>query len=208
MNVRDTIVETGAIAIVRAQDAETAQVQAEAIIAAGLPVIEISLVTRGALRLIERLAQRSGVTVGVGTALTVDDVRAARDAGAHFVVSPNTNPAVISYTKSAGLASAPGVASATDVAVAIAAGADILKVFPASTYGPAHVRALCGPFPGQIWAPTGGIQVDNIAEWWASGATVFGLGSPLVFGGPDQIPANVSRFMDAIRSCHGENGES
>jgi len=208
MNTRDTIVKTGAIAIVRAQNAETARKQAEAIIAAGLPVIEVSLVTPGALQLVAGLAELPHVTVGVGTALTIDDVRAAHDAGAQFVVSPNTDPAVISYTKSAGLTSAPGVASATDVAAAIAAGADILKLFPASTYGPSHLRALREPFPGQLWAPTGGIRVETIPDWWASGATVFGLGSPLTFGGPAQIPTNVSRFMDAIRSCQLENGEN
>jgi 2-dehydro-3-deoxyphosphogluconate aldolase/(4S)-4-hydroxy-2-oxoglutarate aldolase len=99
------------------------------------------------------------------------------------------------------------VASATDVAAAIAAGADILKLFPASSYGPAHLRAMREPFPGQTWAPTGGIRMETIPDWWASGATVFGLGSPLVLGGLDQISANVSRFMDAIRSCQLENGE-
>ncbi len=208
MSARDTIIKTGAIAIVRAPDQETARTRAEAIVAAGLLVIEVSLVTPGALHLIERLAQLPGVTVGVGTALTIDEVRAARDAGAHFVVSPNTAPAVISYTKSAGLTSIPGVASATDVAAAIAAGADILKLFPASTYGPSHMHALREPFPGQIWAPTGGIRVEAIPDWWASGATVFGLGSPLTFGGPDHILANINRFMDAIRSCQSENGEN
>jgi 2-dehydro-3-deoxyphosphogluconate aldolase/(4S)-4-hydroxy-2-oxoglutarate aldolase len=152
MNTRDTIIKTGAIAIVRAQDQETARLQAEGIVAAGLHVIEVSIVTPGAFQLVEILAQLPNVTVGVGTALTIDHVRAARDAGARFVVSPNTDPTVISYTKGAGLTSVPGVSSATDVAAAIAAGADILKLFPASTYGPGHIRALREPFPGQVWA--------------------------------------------------------
>jgi 2-dehydro-3-deoxyphosphogluconate aldolase/(4S)-4-hydroxy-2-oxoglutarate aldolase len=205
MNTRDTIIKTGAIAIVRAQDQETARLQAEGIVAAGLHVIEVSIVTPGAFQLVEILAQLPNVTVGVGTALTIDHVRAARDAGARFVVSPNTDPTVISYTKGAGLTSVPGVSSATDVAAAIAAGADILKLFPASTYGPGHIRALREPFPGQVWAPTGGLRVETIADWWASGATVFGLGSPLVLGGLDQISDNVRRFMEAIRSCQLEN---
>jgi 2-dehydro-3-deoxyphosphogluconate aldolase/(4S)-4-hydroxy-2-oxoglutarate aldolase len=205
MNTRETIINTGAIAIVRADDQESARLQAEGIVAAGLFVIEVSIVTPGAVRLIETLAQLPNVTVGVGTALTVDHVRAAHDAGARFVVSPNTDPTVISYTKSAGLTSVPGVSSATEVAAAIAAGADILKLFPASTYGPAHIRALRGPFPGQVWAPTGGIRVETITDWWVSGASVFGLGSPLVLGGVDQIANNVRRFMDAIRSCQSGN---
>jgi 2-dehydro-3-deoxyphosphogluconate aldolase/(4S)-4-hydroxy-2-oxoglutarate aldolase len=205
MSARDEIIKAGAIAIIRAEDQEIATRQAEEIIAAGLHVIEVSLVTPGALHVIERLAQIAEVTVGVGTALTVDDVRTARDAGAGFVVSPNTDPEVILFTKSAGLISVPGVASATDVAAAIAVGADILKLFPASTYGPGHVRALRGPFPHQVWAPTGGIRAEMISDWWDSGATVFGLGSPLVLGGWDQIPSNVNRFMDAIKFCQMEN---
>jgi 2-dehydro-3-deoxyphosphogluconate aldolase/(4S)-4-hydroxy-2-oxoglutarate aldolase len=205
MSARDEIIKAGAIAIIRAEDQVIATRQAEEIIAAGLQVIEVSLVTPGALHVIERLAQIAEVTVGVGTALTVDDVRRARDAGAGFVVSPNTDPEVILFTKSAGLISVPGVASATDVAAAIAVGADILKLFPASTYGPGHVRALRGPFPHQVWAPTGGIRVETISDWWDSGATVFGLGSPLILGGWDQIPSNVNRFMDAIKFCQTEN---
>ncbi len=208
MSALEAIIQTGAIAIVRAQDEETARTQAMAIIASGLRIIEISLVTPGALQLVGELTQLPGITVGVGTALNMSQVGAARDAGASFVVSPNTDAGVISYTKSVGLVSAPGVASATDVAAAIATGADILKLFPASTYGPAHLRALREPFPGQIWAPTGGIRVETIPEWWVSGATVFGLGSPLIRGGVEQIPTNVKTFMDTIRSCRMESGVS
>ena len=207
MNSSASIVEAGAIAIVRASQAETAVAQAEAIVAAGLSVIEVSLVTPGTLQLIKRLAKLPGVIVGVGTALTTDHVQAAHDAGAHFVVSPNTDPAVISLTKSLGMTSAPGVSSGTDVAAAIASGADILKLFPASTYGASHLRALGDPFPGQKWAPTGGIRVETIPDWWAAGARIFGLGSPLTSGGLDQIPANVNRFLNAIRACQSVNGE-
>lgn len=207
MSLSASIVAVGAIAIVRASQAEVAVAQAEAIVAAGLSVIEVSLVTPGTLALIERLAKLPGVIVGVGTALSADQVRAAHDAGARFVVSPNTDPMVISLTKSLGMTSVPGVSSGTEVAVAIASGADILKLFPASSYGPSHLRALRDPFPDQEWAPTGGIQVETIPDWWAAGARIFGLGSALSIGGLAQIPANVTRFLSAIQSCQSVNGD-
>ncbi len=207
MSSSASIFTVGAIAIVRASQAEVAVAQAETIVTAGLSVIEVSLVTPGALALIERLTKLPGVIAGVGTALSTDQVRAAYDAGAQFVVSPNTDPMVISLTKNLGMTSVPGVSSGTEVAVAIASGADILKLFPASTYGPSHLRALRDPFPDQKWAPTGGVQVETIQDWWAAGARIFGLGSALSTGGLAQIPTNVIRFLSVIQACRSVDGD-
>jgi len=85
------------------------------------------------------------------------------------------------------------------VAIALAAGADVLKLFPASSYGPAHLKALRDPFPGNLWCPTGGISVGTIPDWFAAGATMVGLGGPLITGGMDAIAANVLAFTSAIR---------
>jgi 2-dehydro-3-deoxyphosphogluconate aldolase/(4S)-4-hydroxy-2-oxoglutarate aldolase len=199
MNVIDRLVESGAVAIVRAQDQRSGQFIADAIVDAGLTCIEVTLTNPGALEIIAALASRSGVCVGVGTVLDPADVTRARLAGAMFVVSPNTNPEVIAATKREGLISIPGIATPSDVAIALEAGADVLKLFPASSYGPGHLKALRDPFPGNLWCPTGGMSVATIPDWFAAGATMVGLGGPLIHGGMDAIAANVLAFTNAIR---------
>lgn len=198
MNVIDTLVGSGAVAIVRAQDQQNGQLIADAIVNAGLRCVEVTLTSPGAFEIIASLASRPGVCVGVGTVLDPVDVSRARSAGATFVVSPNANPEVIAATKREGLISIPGIATPSDVAIALEAGADIFKLFPASSYGPAHLKALRDPFPGNLWCPTGGLSLATIPDWFAAGATMVGLGGPLLKGGVDAIATNVSAFMNAI----------
>ena len=201
MNVIDRLISSGAVAIVRGPDQKTGQQIADAIVSAGLSCIEVTMTNPGAFEIITSLAKRDGVCVGVGTILDPADVLRAKNAGASFIVSPNPDPAVISATKSAGLLSIPGIASATDVAVALKAGADVLKLFPASTYGPGHLKALRDPFPGNIWCPTGGMTTTSVAEWFAAGASLVGLGGPLTKGGIGEIGNNVQGFLNAISAA-------
>ena len=84
---------------------------------------------------------------------------------------------------------------------AINAGADILKLFPASTYGPAHLKALRDPYPNRLWCPTGGITLGSVDEWFAAGANLIGLGGPLTKGGLDKVKENVIAFMGAVSSA-------
>ena len=201
MNVLERLIESHVIAIVRGPDQKTGQDIADAILNAGMTCIEITLTNPGAFRIIESLANREGVCVGVGTVLTPADVLRAKEAGAAFIVSPNTDPDVIAQTKKEGLISIPGIASASDVAIALKSGADVLKLFPASTYGAGHLKALRDPFPGNLWCPTGGLTVDSMKEWFAAGATMIGLGGPLVKGGISEIPSNVQKFQIAINAA-------
>jgi len=198
LSILTTLQENGAVAIVRSHDQESGQAIADAIVDAGLTCIEVTLTNPGALAIIASLAKRPGVVVGVGTVLKPSEVLAARDAGATFIVSPNTDLAVIAATKAAGLLSLPGISTATEVGMALNAGADVLKLFPASTFGPSHLKALRDPFPGNLWCPTGGISVASIPEWFHAGAAFVGLGGPLTKGGFDAIGENVQAFRSAI----------
>ena len=198
MNVLERMTTSGALAIVRAADQATGQRIADAIVSAGLTCIEVTMTNPGALAIIESLASRSEVCVGVGTVVTTADVSRAKSAGALFVVSPNTDIDVIAATKAAGLVSCPGVATATEVGMALKAGADVLKLFPASSYGPAHLKALRDPYPGTVWCPTGGVSVESVPTWFDAGASFVGLGGPLIKGGAENIGANVHAFMHAI----------
>ena len=196
--------ESGLVAIIRTKTADEARAAATALIAAGVDVIEFTTTTPAVFDLIEEFASKTGVHVGLGTAMNRAHVLSGKDAGAKFVISPHVSQEVIEVTKQAGLISIPGVASPTDVADALRYGADILKFFPASALGPNYLKAVCEPFPGLNWMATGGISVETIPDWIAAGVTGFGVGGKLTSGGVDEIPNRVAEFKAAIAAARGK----
>ncbi len=202
MKTVDALLKHKIMGLVRTNDQATGQAMAEALVNAGIRAIEITLTTPGALDIVEKLSQNKDLTVGVGTVISKEDVKNAEKAGAKFIVSPNTDTEVIEKSKNLDLVSMPGVATATEVGRALKAGADILKLFPASTYGPAHLRALRDPYPGQLWCPTGGISLGSVDDWFAAGANLIGLGGPLTKGGVGKVSENVMAFLNAVSSAN------
>jgi 2-dehydro-3-deoxyphosphogluconate aldolase/(4S)-4-hydroxy-2-oxoglutarate aldolase len=188
--------------LVRTNDQATGQAMADAMVNAGIRAIEITLTTPGALDIVEKLSENKDLIVGVGTVISKENVKSAEKAGAKFIVSPNTDSDVIEKTKSLDMVSMPGIATATEVGEALKAGADILKLFPASTYGPAHLKALRDPYPGQIWCPTGGISLGSVDDWFAAGANLIGLGGPLTRGGLAKVSENATAFLSAVSSAN------
>ena len=148
---------------------------------AGFEVVEVTLTIPGAVPLIRSLAQRPGLVVGAGT---VPDARAAEaclKAGARVLVTPWVDPEVIAAARAAGAAAMPGALTPTEVRDALAAGADVVKVFPASSAGgPAHVKALASVFPGVAFCPTGGVDAASLPAYLAAGAAFVGIGGKLV----------------------------
>jgi 2-dehydro-3-deoxyphosphogluconate aldolase/(4S)-4-hydroxy-2-oxoglutarate aldolase len=169
------------IAIVREPDAETAAARVRALAAAGLALIEVSLVTPGALYAIRTVSEDDsvGAVVGVGTALSAKDVRAAEAAGARFVVSPVVSRAVLRACTKRGLPVFPGAATPTEAHRAMRWGATAVKLFPAGLWTPAVLRDLLTAMPDLPTVPTGGITLDNAAEWVAAGAVAVGVGGTL-----------------------------
>jgi len=200
MSTIDSLLKYKIMGLVRTNDQATGQSMADAMVDAGIRAIEITLTTPGALNIVESLSNNQDLVVGVGTVLSKKDVKSAAKAGAKFIVSPNTDLAVIEKSKKLDLISMPGVATATEVGNAINAGADILKLFPASTYGPTHLKALRDPYPNRLWCPTGGVTLDSVDQWFAAGANLIGLGGPLTKGGLDKVKENVIAFMGAVSS--------
>jgi 2-dehydro-3-deoxyphosphogluconate aldolase / (4S)-4-hydroxy-2-oxoglutarate aldolase len=196
--------ESGLVAIIRTKTADDARAAATALIAAGVDVIEFTTTTPAVFDLIEEFASKTGVHVGLGTAMNRAHVLSGKDAGAKFVISPHVSQEVIEVTKQAGLISIPGAASPTDVADALRYGADILKFFPASALGPNYLKAVCEPFPGLNWMATGGISVETIPDWIAAGVTGFGVGGKLTSGGVAEIPNRVAEFKGAIATARGK----
>jgi 2-dehydro-3-deoxyphosphogluconate aldolase/(4S)-4-hydroxy-2-oxoglutarate aldolase len=151
----------------------------EALLRGGIDLVEVTLDTPGALEAVERAAGK-GAPIGVGTVTSADEVRAAAAAGARFVVSPGFVAEMVETALELGVEPVPGVFTATEILAARAAGARVLKLFPASHGGPRYVRSLRGPFPDVPLVVTGGVRPEEANEYFDAGATVVALGSELV----------------------------
>lgn len=199
MNALEDIEKSSIVAIIRTKTAEEGRSAAAALHSAGITLFEFTTTTPDVFDLIEEYSAIKGITVGVGTAMSPAHVISAKKAGATFVLSPHTDAAVIKKTLDLNLLSVPGVATPTDVARALQAGAKVLKLFPASHFGPAYLKAVRDPFPQAQWLVTGGVSVENIKDWFAAGAMGFGVGGPLLGGGISEIPSRVAAFVSEIQ---------
>jgi len=191
----DTLLQEKMMTLVRANSQSEGQALADALVEAGVKVIEITLTTPGALKIIANLLKHKGLLVGAGTVRTVKDI------GAKFIVSPDTNEDVITATKKLKLVSMPGVCTPTEVAIAEESGADILKLFPAAILGPGHLKMLREPFPNNRWCPTAGITLESVPKWFEAGADLIGLGGPITKGGVAKVNENVIAFRNAINEA-------
>jgi len=198
MKTVDKLLAEKMMTLVRCNTQAQGQEMADALVDAGVKVIEITLTTPGALKIIEKLLKNKDLLVGAGTVRTVKDVKKVEAIGARFIVSPDTNEDVIAATKKLKLVSMPGVSTPTEVGIAVDAGADILKLFPASVLGPAHLKSIREPFPNNRWCPTAGVTLESIPKWFEAGADLVGLGGPLTKDGAAGVRKNVLAFRSAI----------
>jgi len=175
--------EVGIIPIIRTSSADVVLPIAEALLAAGLPIVEITMTVPKALDAIVAVAHRfSGkLLIGAGTVTDAETAQRAVDAGAAFIVMPCLVPEVIDAARRADVAVLPGALTPSEVFAAFRAGGDMVKVFPVqSVGGAAYLRALRGPFPDIPLVPTGGVSLDNIVEMFKAGAVAVGIGGELV----------------------------
>jgi 2-dehydro-3-deoxyphosphogalactonate aldolase len=204
MTLDDALAALPVIAILRGVRPDEVSMHADALFAAGMRAIEVPLNSPDPLESIARLARDFGerCLCGAGTVLSAAQADEVAQAGGRLIVSPNADPAVIARTVELGLASAPGVATATEAFAAIQAGARHLKLFPAATYGPGHLKQLKAVLPPEIVVlAVGGVGPDAMAEWRAAGALGFGLGSELYKAGqtPAETAAKAQRAAAAVR---------
>lgn len=181
MTLEEALAETPLVAILRGVKPDEILDLAEALVGAGVRVLEVPLNSPDPLESISRLGAFDGRAVyGAGTVLGPGAVDAVAQAGGKIIVAPNTDPAVIKRSVERGLTPMPGFGTATEAFCALASGARYLKLFPASTYGAGHVSALMAVLsPEAVVLPVGGVKPDDMASWWAAGARGFGLGSEL-----------------------------
>ncbi|MFA6467827.1 MAG: bifunctional 4-hydroxy-2-oxoglutarate aldolase/2-dehydro-3-deoxy-phosphogluconate aldolase [Bacteroidota bacterium] len=176
------ISELGVVAVIRLQEVKKLFNVIEAIKRGGVKAIEITMTVPNAIELIRELSSSlsSDILLGAGTVTDVQSAEQVINAGAKFVVSPVLNTNVIDLCISADVACMPGCYTPTEIFTAWNAGADVVKVFPATSLGPKYFRDLAGPFPQIKLMPTGGVTIDNVGEWIAAGAVAVGIGSDLL----------------------------
>jgi 2-dehydro-3-deoxyphosphogluconate aldolase/(4S)-4-hydroxy-2-oxoglutarate aldolase len=169
------------VPVVRTGSAEHAATAVAWLREAGLRIFEITMTIPGAVALIGRLARDPDLLIGAGTVGDAATAAACLDAGARFIVAPWVDPALSEPCRAASAALMLGALTPTEVRAALAAGADVVKVFPASSAGgPGHIKALASVFPGVAFCPTGGVEPGNVAAYLGAGAAFVGMGGALV----------------------------
>ncbi|MCX6138272.1 MAG: bifunctional 4-hydroxy-2-oxoglutarate aldolase/2-dehydro-3-deoxy-phosphogluconate aldolase [Ignavibacteriales bacterium] len=181
-DVLERIAESGVVAVIRMKDTPRLQKVIEAVRNGGVKAIEITMTLPNAVEVIRSMAasKPDDVVLGAGTVTDVETARAVIDAGAQFVVGPILNLDIIRLCKEREIACMPGCYTPTEIFAAWQAGADIVKVFPATSLGPKYLKDIAGPFPLIRMMPTGGVTVENVGEWIAAGAVAAGIGSDLL----------------------------
>jgi 2-dehydro-3-deoxyphosphogluconate aldolase/(4S)-4-hydroxy-2-oxoglutarate aldolase len=203
--------ETGVIAIMRAESSEQLIAAADAIKAGGVHVIEVTMTTPGALGVIEAATDRYGedVLFGAGSVLDAETARAAILAGAGFVVAPTLKVAMVELCNRYSVPVMPGVFTPTEALTAWEAGADMVKLFPASFGGPGLIKAIRAPMPQLEIVPVGGVHLDNAADFVRNGAAALGVGSGLVnqklldAGDMAELTRRAAAFIAAVQEGRG-----
>lgn len=182
LSVLQNIYENGLVGIIRGVQPDDILDVAKSLHQGGIHTLEITADTPRILQVIEQLREElpEEVIVGAGTVLDAETARAVIMAGAQFVFSPTVNIDMIQMTKRYGVVSIPGALTPTEILTAYEAGGDVIKVFPARSAGPNYIKDVNGPLSHIPLMPTGGINLDNIMDYFQAGAVAAGLGGSLV----------------------------
>ncbi len=181
MDLLDRLRAVRVVPVVRTRRADLAATGIRWLRDAGLTVFEVTMTIPDAPALIRELARDPALLVGAGTVADAATARACLDAGARFIVAPWVDPTLAEPCRAAGALLMLGAVTPTEVRAACAAGAGVVKVFPAaSAGGPGHIKALASVFPDVAFCPTGGVEPGNVAAYLAAGAAFVGMGGNLV----------------------------
>jgi 2-dehydro-3-deoxyphosphogluconate aldolase/(4S)-4-hydroxy-2-oxoglutarate aldolase len=202
----------GIVAVIRAKTGELVADVAEALLAGGVEVMEVTFTVPRAHAVLERVAERLGdrILLGAGTVLDAETARLALASGAEFIVSPTVNLDVIRLCRRYDKVVVPGALTPTEVLSAWETGADVVKIFPSDVTGPQYLKALAGPLPQIRLMPTGGVNLETAADFLKAGAFALGVGGSLVdpkaveTGDLAKIESLARRFVEIVRTVRGK----
>ena len=215
--VRDTVAEierAGIVAVIRIKEPHKLRAVVDAIAEGGIRALEVTMTVPGAVELIRQLAPTlpAGFIFGAGTVVDAETVDRVVDAGAQFIVSPVFRRGVIEACQRRGVAAMPGCFTPTEILDAWDAGADVVKVFPATTLGPGYLKDIHGPLPHVKLMPTGGVTLDNAGDWIRAGAVAVGVGTSLLdakavaAGDFAALRTNAERIVANVQAAHAAMG--
>lgn len=195
------------VAVVRAESKEQGEKIIDAIVKGGINFIEITMTVPGAIDIIKELTKKyennKEIVIGAGTVLDPETARMAILAGAKYIVSPSLNADTIKMCNRYRIAVMPGIMTVKEAVEALELGVDVLKVFPGNAFGPSIIKAFKGPLPQANFMPTGGVAIDNVDKWLASGAVALGTGSNLTVGAKtgdyELITKTAKEFVEAVK---------
>ena len=211
--VRDRIAAVGIVPAVRAASPREARGAAEAVCLGGIPIVEITMTVPDAIGVIRELVKShsADVLVGAGTVLDAATARRCLDAGAQFLVSPGLDLEMVQLAERERILVMAGALTPTEVITAWKAGSDFVKVFPCAQVGGAkYIRALRGPLPQIPLVPTGGVHLNNAAEFILAGAAALGVGGELVdrealkSGRLEIITDNARKFLEIVKRTRAQ----
>lgn len=203
LKILNEIKEKGLVAVVRAKNSDEAKTIALACMEGGVNAIEITFTVPGANKVIEDLKSefKDDLYVGAGTVLDSETARIAILAGAEYIVSPGFDLATAKLCNRYQIPYMAGCFSLTEMITAMEAGVDIVKLFPGSAFGPSIVKAIKGPLPQANIMPTGGVNIDNVEEWFKNGVVAVGVGGGLTKGTSEEITEKAKAFLEKIKKA-------
>lgn len=198
------IVETGVVAVVRAENLEEALRISKACIEGGLPAIEVTYTVPGATEVIKALREQipaDQLIVGAGTVLDAATARIAILAGAEYIVSPCFDEETAKLCNRYQIPYMPGCMTITEMVRAMEAGCDIIKLFPGSAFGPDFIKGVKAPLPQVNIMPTGGVSIENVDQWIKNGVVAVGAGGKLATGPSEEITATAKAFVAKVKEA-------
>lgn len=209
LQVLREVENTGVVAVIRMKEADKLRAVIDALLEGGVRALELTMTVPGAIGLIEQIAKDlpGEFQLGAGTVLDPETARQVILAGARYIVAPTLNLETIKMCHRYDVAIMPGCFTPTEILTAWEAGADVIKVFPATALGPAYFRDVRAPLPQVRLMPTGGVTMENAGEWIKAGAVAIGVGSALVdtkaiaAGNFAQITKNAKSLIESVRAA-------
>ncbi len=202
------IVESGVVAVIRAESKEQGIKITEAVKKGGIKALEVTMTVPGAVDIIKELAERykdEDVIIGAGTVLDPETARLCILAGAQYIVSPSLNVETVKLCNRYRIPVMPGVMTVKETLEALELGVEICKVFPGNAFGPSIISAFKGPIPQGNFMPTGGVSLENVKDWIKSGAVAVGTGGDLTKGAKtgdyDLVAETARKFVEAVKAA-------
>ncbi|MGB9820899.1 MAG: bifunctional 2-keto-4-hydroxyglutarate aldolase/2-keto-3-deoxy-6-phosphogluconate aldolase [Pseudothermotoga sp.] len=206
MEIVEKIIDSGIVAVIRADSPSKAVELCRACKEGGIVAIEVTFSVPHATEVIQQIDREMGdqILLGAGTVLDPYTAKIAIEAGAKYIVAPNLSEETALLCNKHRVPYIPGVLTPTEIVKALEFGVPLIKLFPASAVGPSYIKAIHGPLPQAKIMPTGGVELENVKEWIKAGAVAVGVGGGLTKGTKEQIIEKAKKFVQLVKEAKQE----